>query len=158
MPQPAHPHCVCILLPQVCNLSWSKNVNEIVSTHGYSQNQVGDWVGATVRAMMGVKGQGFKPKGSARHTCTRAHAHTHTHTHCVKFTHAGGGVEVPHHVQARHAHGAHAEVRPCRLHAPGTGPWVTLRQGPHIRTSLDGAVCSVCRMLGRDNTRPGFKL
>lgn len=25
---------------QVCNLSWSKNVNEIVSTHGYSQNQV----------------------------------------------------------------------------------------------------------------------
>ena len=25
---------------QVCNLSWSKNVNEIVSTHGYSQNQI----------------------------------------------------------------------------------------------------------------------
>lgn len=28
---------------QVCNLSWSKNVNEIVSTHGYSQNQVVVW-------------------------------------------------------------------------------------------------------------------
>eukprot|EP00884_Botryococcus_braunii_P006053 jgi/Botrbrau1/15449/Bobra.43_2s0073.1 len=28
---------------QVCNLSWSKNVNEIVSTHGYSQNQVIVW-------------------------------------------------------------------------------------------------------------------
>lgn len=29
--------------PQVCNLSWSKNVNELVSTHGYSQNQIIVW-------------------------------------------------------------------------------------------------------------------
>ncbi|KAB2596144.1 protein FIZZY-RELATED 3-like [Pyrus ussuriensis x Pyrus communis] len=28
---------------QVCNLTWSKNVNEIVSTHGYSQNQIMVW-------------------------------------------------------------------------------------------------------------------
>lgn len=49
--------CVCsctaaaglaVLLPyrtasQVCNLAWSKNVNEIVSTHGYSQNQICVW-------------------------------------------------------------------------------------------------------------------
>lgn len=28
---------------QVCNLAWSKNVNEIVSTHGYSQNQIMLW-------------------------------------------------------------------------------------------------------------------
>ncbi|KAF5192185.1 Fizzy-related like [Thalictrum thalictroides] len=28
---------------QVCNLLWSKNVNEIVSTHGYSQNQIMVW-------------------------------------------------------------------------------------------------------------------
>ena len=28
---------------QVCNLGWSKNVNEIVSTHGYSQNQIIVW-------------------------------------------------------------------------------------------------------------------
>lgn len=28
---------------QVCNLMWSKNVNEIVSTHGYSLNQVIVW-------------------------------------------------------------------------------------------------------------------
>ncbi len=28
---------------QVCNLSWSKNVNEIVSTHGYSLNQIIVW-------------------------------------------------------------------------------------------------------------------
>ncbi|XP_029153047.1 B-type cell cycle switch protein ccs52B isoform X3 [Arachis hypogaea] len=28
---------------QVCSLAWSKNVNEIVSTHGYSQNQIMVW-------------------------------------------------------------------------------------------------------------------
>eukprot|EP00252_Welwitschia_mirabilis_P001959 TRINITY_DN11924_c0_g1_i2.p1 TRINITY_DN11924_c0_g1~~TRINITY_DN11924_c0_g1_i2.p1 ORF type:complete len:516 (+),score=61.42 TRINITY_DN11924_c0_g1_i2:115-1662(+) len=28
---------------QVCNLIWSKNVNELVSTHGYSQNQIIVW-------------------------------------------------------------------------------------------------------------------
>ena len=28
---------------QVCNLAWSKNSNELVSTHGYSQNQVAVW-------------------------------------------------------------------------------------------------------------------
>lgn len=27
----------------MCNLAWSKNVNEIVSTHGYSQNQIVVW-------------------------------------------------------------------------------------------------------------------
>lgn len=28
---------------QVCNLLFSKNVNELVSTHGYSQNQIHLW-------------------------------------------------------------------------------------------------------------------
>eukprot|EP00040_Diaphanoeca_grandis_P023268 m.126247 g.126247 ORF g.126247 m.126247 type:complete len:490 (+) comp29192_c0_seq1:441-1910(+) len=28
---------------QVCNLAWSKNANELVSTHGYSQNQIMLW-------------------------------------------------------------------------------------------------------------------
>ena len=28
---------------QVCSLAWSKNVNELVSTHGYSQNQIVVW-------------------------------------------------------------------------------------------------------------------
>ncbi|XP_078445456.1 FIZZY-related 3 [Wolffia australiana] len=28
---------------QVCNLAWGKNVNELVSTHGYSQNQIMVW-------------------------------------------------------------------------------------------------------------------
>jgi cell division cycle 20-like protein 1 (cofactor of APC complex) len=31
------------LYSQVCNLTWSKNVNEIVSTHGYSLNQIIVW-------------------------------------------------------------------------------------------------------------------
>eukprot|EP00900_Chrysochromulina_parva_P022797 jgi/Chrpa1/5150/Chrysochromulina_OHIO_Genome00014777-RA len=28
---------------RVCNLCWSKNINELVSTHGYSQNQIVVW-------------------------------------------------------------------------------------------------------------------
>jgi cell division cycle 20-like protein 1 (cofactor of APC complex) len=28
---------------QVCNLAWSKNSDEIISTHGYSQNQIVVW-------------------------------------------------------------------------------------------------------------------
>ena len=32
----------CFLL-QVCNLAWCKNVNDLVSTHGYSQNQIMVW-------------------------------------------------------------------------------------------------------------------
>jgi len=28
---------------QVCNLLWSKNINELISTHGYSQNQLAIW-------------------------------------------------------------------------------------------------------------------
>lgn len=34
---------VCAVLLQVCNLAWSKNVNELVSAHGYSQNQIVVW-------------------------------------------------------------------------------------------------------------------
>jgi cell division cycle 20-like protein 1 (cofactor of APC complex) len=28
---------------QVCNLAWSKHSSELVSTHGYSQNQIIIW-------------------------------------------------------------------------------------------------------------------
>ena len=38
----AHLNCVDTG-SQVCNLSWSKNCNEIVSTHGYSLNQIVVW-------------------------------------------------------------------------------------------------------------------
>ena len=34
---------ISLTLKQGCNLSWSKNVNELVSTHGYSQNQIIVW-------------------------------------------------------------------------------------------------------------------
>ncbi|KAL8141698.1 hypothetical protein V2J09_014730 [Rumex salicifolius] len=37
-------HLACVDTgSQVCNLAWSKNVNELVSTHGYSQNQIIVW-------------------------------------------------------------------------------------------------------------------
>ena len=36
-------HTLSLTPAQVCNLSWSKNVNEVVSTHGYSQNQIIVW-------------------------------------------------------------------------------------------------------------------
>jgi len=44
------------LFPQVCNLSWSKNVNELVSTHGYSQNQIIVWRYPTMQARLGAWG------------------------------------------------------------------------------------------------------
>lgn len=44
---PVDPICLpkfqCFFQLQVCNLAWSKNVNELVSTHGYSQNQIMVW-------------------------------------------------------------------------------------------------------------------
>ena len=44
------------LAVQVCNLSWSKNVNEIVSTHGYSQNQVIVWKQPTMTKLATLTG------------------------------------------------------------------------------------------------------
>ncbi|MEW5316347.1 MAG: hypothetical protein WDW38_007726 [Sanguina aurantia] len=41
---------------QVCNLSWSRNVNEIVSTHGYSQNQVVVWKYPTMTKLVTLTG------------------------------------------------------------------------------------------------------
>ena len=40
--------------PQVCNLSWSKNINELVSTHGYSQNQIIAWRYPSMQARRNV--------------------------------------------------------------------------------------------------------
>lgn len=42
---------------QVCNLSWSRNVNEIVSTHGYSQNQVVVWKYPTMTKLVTLTGR-----------------------------------------------------------------------------------------------------
>ncbi|KAG1668141.1 hypothetical protein FOA52_005133 [Chlamydomonas sp. UWO 241] len=45
---------------QVCNLSWSKNVNEIVSTHGYSQNQVVVWQYPTMKKIAALSGHSLR--------------------------------------------------------------------------------------------------
>ena len=45
---------------QVCNLSWSKNVNEIVSTHGYSQNQIIVWKHPTMTKLATLTGHTFR--------------------------------------------------------------------------------------------------
>jgi len=49
--------------PQVCNLSWSKNVNELVSTHGYSQNQIVVWRYPTMQVGRGAGN--LSPAGAA---------------------------------------------------------------------------------------------
>lgn len=41
---------------QVCNLAWSKNVNEVVSTHGYSQNQIIVWKYPTLSKVVTLMG------------------------------------------------------------------------------------------------------
>ncbi|XP_042011551.1 protein FIZZY-RELATED 3-like [Salvia splendens] len=45
---------------QVCNLAWSKNVNEIVSTHGYSQNQIMVWKYPTMSKVATLTGHGLR--------------------------------------------------------------------------------------------------
>lgn len=44
---------------QVCNLAWSKNSNELVSTHGYSRNQIAIWD-------CSMKNQPFSKSGSLK--------------------------------------------------------------------------------------------
>lgn len=41
---------------QVCNLAWSENVNEIVSTHGYSMNQIIVWSYPSMRQVANLTG------------------------------------------------------------------------------------------------------
>ncbi|KAK1389442.1 putative WD-repeat protein [Heracleum sosnowskyi] len=41
---------------QVCNLIWSKNVNELVSTHGYCQNHILVWRYSTMSKLATLKG------------------------------------------------------------------------------------------------------
>jgi len=41
---------------QVCNLAWSRHANEIVSTHGYSQNQIILWKYPTMEQLAILKG------------------------------------------------------------------------------------------------------
>ncbi|GKA95220.1 protein FIZZY-related 3 [Tanacetum coccineum] len=45
---------------QVCNLAWSKNVNELVSTHGYSQNQIMVWKYPTLSKVATLTGHSMR--------------------------------------------------------------------------------------------------
>ncbi|KAL3645624.1 B-type cell cycle switch protein ccs52A [Castilleja foliolosa] len=45
---------------QVCNLAWSKNVNELVSTHGYSQNQIVVWKYPTMSKLATLTGHTYR--------------------------------------------------------------------------------------------------
>ncbi|KAK9451757.1 WD40-repeat-containing domain protein [Limtongia smithiae] len=41
---------------QICNLVWSKNSNEVVSAHGYSQNQIAVWKYPSMRQVTALTG------------------------------------------------------------------------------------------------------
>ncbi|XP_031276917.1 protein FIZZY-RELATED 2-like [Pistacia vera] len=45
---------------QVCNLVWSNNVNELVSTHGYSQNQIIVWRYPTMSKLATLTGHTYR--------------------------------------------------------------------------------------------------
>ncbi|CAD7925970.1 unnamed protein product [Amoebophrya sp. A120] len=45
---------------QVCNLSWSTSVNEIVSTHGYSLNQIIVWKYPSMRKVVTLTGHTYR--------------------------------------------------------------------------------------------------
>ncbi|KAF1984282.1 putative cell cycle regulatory protein [Aulographum hederae CBS 113979] len=45
---------------QVCNLAWSKNSNELVSTHGYSQNQIIIWKYPKMEQVVSLTGHTYR--------------------------------------------------------------------------------------------------
>lgn len=45
---------------QVCNLQWSKNSNELVSTHGFSQNQIVVWKYPTMQQVASLTGHTYR--------------------------------------------------------------------------------------------------
>jgi len=45
---------------QVCNLAWSKNSNELISTHGYSQNQVIVWKYPSMQQITSLTGHTYR--------------------------------------------------------------------------------------------------
>ncbi|ANB12817.1 Cdh1p [Sugiyamaella lignohabitans] len=45
---------------QVCNLAWSKNSNEIVSTHGFSQNQIMIWKYPSMQQVAALTGHTYR--------------------------------------------------------------------------------------------------
>ncbi|KAL8968990.1 MAG: hypothetical protein Q9183_002209 [Haloplaca sp. 2 TL-2023] len=45
---------------QVCNLVWSKNSNELVSTHGFSQNQISIWKAPVMKQVATLTGHTYR--------------------------------------------------------------------------------------------------
>lgn len=45
---------------QVCNLMFSKNVNELVSTHGYSHNQINVWKYPSMKRIATLTGHSYR--------------------------------------------------------------------------------------------------
>ena len=45
---------------QVCNMIWSKNTNEIITSHGYSKYNLTLWDGNTLEPMAILKGHSFR--------------------------------------------------------------------------------------------------
>ena len=45
---------------QVCNLLFAKNVNELVSTHGYSQNQINVWRYPSMKKIATLTGHSYR--------------------------------------------------------------------------------------------------
>ncbi|KAI9738112.1 MAG: substrate-specific activator of APC-dependent proteolysis [Claussenomyces sp. TS43310] len=45
---------------QVCNLAWSRNSNELVSTHGYSQNQIVVWKYPSMSQVVSLTGHTYR--------------------------------------------------------------------------------------------------
>lgn len=45
---------------QVCNLAWSKNSNELVSTHGYSKHQIVIWKYGTMQQVASLTGHTYR--------------------------------------------------------------------------------------------------
>lgn len=45
---------------QVCNLAWSQHSNELVSTHGYSQNQILVWHYPSLTQLAKLTGHSFR--------------------------------------------------------------------------------------------------
>lgn len=45
---------------QVCNIAWSRNSNEIVSTHGYSQNQIVVWKYPSMTQVVSLTGHTYR--------------------------------------------------------------------------------------------------
>ena len=104
----------------MCNLAWSKNVNELVSTHGYSQNQIVVWRYPTMSKVFAQADKG----GSA-------------HTECVRVR----GMEAEDRpADWREPSARSRSTRPCRAHtrrpvarAPSCAPQVATLTGHTLR-------------------------